>query len=66
MTRLYVQPRYSLTSSSKFLLEDIENLGSVRASQVQGARNDVLRIARQLAASGEIELSFNDDEEMIE
>ncbi|WP_299730371.1 flagellar motor switch protein FliG [uncultured Endozoicomonas sp.] len=52
--------------ASKFLLEDIENLGSVRASQVQGARNDVLRIARQLAASGEIELSFNEDEEMIE
>ncbi|MGI2028067.1 flagellar motor switch protein FliG [Endozoicomonas acroporae] len=52
--------------TAKFLQEDIENLGSVRASQVQGARNDVLRIARQLAASGEIELSFNDDEEMIE
>ncbi|WP_252178610.1 flagellar motor switch protein FliG [Endozoicomonas sp. 4G] len=51
--------------SSKFLLEDIENLGAVRASQVQSARNDVLRAARQLAASGEIELIFNDEDEMI-
>ncbi|WOG29083.1 flagellar motor switch protein FliG [Endozoicomonas sp. 8E] len=51
--------------SAKFLLEDIENLGPVRASQVQSARNDVLRAARQLAASGEIELSFNDEDEMI-
>lgn len=51
--------------SAKFLLEDIENLGPVRASQVQSARNDVHRAARQLAASGEIELSFNDEDEMI-
>ena len=52
--------------ASKFLFEAIENLGAVRASQVQGARNDILRIARQMAANGDIELTFSDEEEMVE
>lgn len=52
--------------ASKFLLDAIENLGAVRASQVQSARNDILRIARQMAANGDIELTFNDEEEMVE
>lgn len=52
--------------ASKFLLDAIENLGAVRSSQVQGARNDILRIARQMAANGDIELTFSDEEEMVE
>lgn len=52
-------------SSAKYLQDDIENLGSVRASQVQAARKEMLDTARRLADEGEIELNFR-DEEMIE
>ncbi|MCK5893231.1 MAG: flagellar motor switch protein FliG [Endozoicomonadaceae bacterium] len=52
-------------SSAKYLQDDIDNLGSVRASQVQAARKEMLDTARKLADEGEIELNFR-DEEMIE
>lgn len=52
-------------SSAKYLTDDIENLGSVRSSQVQAARKEMLDTARSLADEGEIELNFR-DEEMIE
>ncbi|CAM3441125.1 flagellar motor switch protein FliG [Parendozoicomonas haliclonae] len=51
--------------TARYLQNDIDNLGSVRASQVQKARQDILDVARKLADSGEIELSAQ-DEEMIE
>lgn len=51
--------------TARYLQNDIENLGSVRASQVQKARQEILDAARRLADRGEIELS-SQDEEMIE
>ncbi|WP_281648564.1 flagellar motor switch protein FliG [Parendozoicomonas sp. Alg238-R29] len=51
--------------TARYLQNDIENLGSVRASQVQKARQEILDAARKLADAGDIELSAQ-DEEMIE
>lgn len=52
--------------TAKYLQDDMDSLGSVRASQVQQARHEILNTARELAQSGQIELNLSDEDEMIE
>ena len=52
--------------TARYLQDDIDGLGSVRASQVQQARQELLTTARRLAQEGEIELNLSDEDEMIE
>jgi flagellar motor switch protein FliG len=44
------------------LAEEIESLGPTRVSQVEGAQSAVVKIVRDLEASGEIQLSRGDDD----
>lgn len=50
--------------AAELLLEDMEVMGPVRLSDVEGAQKEILGIARRLADSGEIVLG-NSSEEMI-
>ena len=47
--------------ASKYLREEIENLGTVRMSLVRNARHEVLELARRLEAEEQIELHANDE-----
>ena len=47
------------------LVTEIESLGPVRRSEIDEARQDIIRMARSLARRGVI-LSANDDDELVE
>ena len=47
--------------ASKYLREEIDNLGTVRMSLVRNARHEVLELARRLEAEEQIELHANDE-----
>lgn len=51
---------------TKYLQDDMDSLGSVRSSQVQQARQEILNTARTLSQNGQIELNLSDEDEMIE
>ncbi|MGI9280147.1 MAG: flagellar motor switch protein FliG [Endozoicomonas sp.] len=51
---------------AKYLQDDMDSLGTVRSSQVQQARQEILNTARTLSQNGQIELNLSDEDEMIE
>jgi len=52
--------------ASKMLKEELEYLGAVRVKDVENAQKDILEIARRLEEQGQIVLSINEDEELLE
>ena len=51
--------------AGKMLRDEIENLGPVRLRDVDDAQAAIVALAKQLAATGEIEIGQSNDEEMI-
>ena len=51
--------------AGKMLREDLESLGPVRVKEVDEARTELVQIAKDLAASGRIEIKQNNHEEVI-
>jgi flagellar motor switch protein FliG len=52
--------------AGKMLRDDIESLGPVKLKDVDDAQSAIVLTAKELAASGEIEIgSANSDEEMV-
>ena len=49
--------------ASKILLEDMESLGPVRLKDVDEAQSEIVNVAKELSASGEIVISQGDSEE---
>ena len=51
--------------AGKMLREDIESLGPVRVRDVDDAQANIVLLAKELAAQGQIEISTGKDEELI-
>ena len=51
--------------AGKFLREEIQMLGGIKASEVEDARNSMVQTAKQMAARGEIAIAENADDELI-
>jgi len=52
--------------AAKMLREDIASLGPVKLKDVEDAQANIANLAKELAASGEIEISTGSDDRMIE
>ena len=51
--------------AGKMLREDMESLGPVRVRDVDEAQANIVLLAKELAAQGQIEISSGKDEELI-
>jgi flagellar motor switch protein FliG len=51
--------------AGKMLREEIDGLGPVKMKEVDEARADIVRVAKELAAAGKIEIKASKDEEVV-
>jgi flagellar motor switch protein FliG len=51
--------------AGKLLKDDMEALGPVRLRDVDDAQANIVGLAKELAASGQIEIAESKDEEMV-
>ena len=51
--------------AAKMLRDDIEALGPVRVRDVDEAQAEIVQLAKELAAQGQIDISASKDEELI-
>jgi flagellar motor switch protein FliG len=51
--------------ASKMLREELENLGPVKLKDVDDARGELVRVAKDLAAQGRIEIKQAGEEEVV-
>jgi flagellar motor switch protein FliG len=52
--------------ASRMLNEEIANLGPVKVRDVEAAQTAIANVAKELAASGEIELNSDSDDRVVE
>jgi flagellar motor switch protein FliG len=52
--------------AGKMLREEMEGLGPVRLLDVEDARTELVRIAKDLNAQGKIEIKQSGDEEVVD